>query len=137
MIIFYDKRTGEIYGTVNGRVHTQDQIDKLLIRPSEVDEKFIGKFIPLIEPIFEEIEVPIKEQRVVDQQSGRVETVIIGVEKRKIGRGCEFKGKHGILFTEIDAGRDSITRYKIRLNGNGEVDDFVLIEKVDKLNQKQ
>jgi len=42
MIVFYNNKTGRIYGTVAGRVHTQEEL-KTSVNPSGVDEKDISK----------------------------------------------------------------------------------------------
>jgi len=45
MILFYKKSDGVIFGTVNGRLHDPQEVEGMLIKPSNVEEDDIGKFI--------------------------------------------------------------------------------------------
>lgn len=41
MIIFYNKKTGTIIGTIDGRVHSKDQIDKMWVGDKKETERII------------------------------------------------------------------------------------------------
>ncbi len=43
MIVFYNKKTGQIYGTLNGYNHDDNQIENVLIKPSDVKKTDVGK----------------------------------------------------------------------------------------------
>lgn len=60
MIIFYNNKTGKIYGTVNGRVHTEEEL-KTSVQPQGVDQKDISK------KIFD-----LKETKKIEKQGFRV-----------------------------------------------------------------
>lgn len=89
MIFFYNKKTGEIFGSVMGRVHPQEVIDNVFIHPSDMYRKDIGKYIIPYKPIKKTITEQIKELRVVDQKTGKVEEVVIGSRKKEISDGLE------------------------------------------------
>ena len=44
MIIFYNNKTGRIYGSVSGRVHTEEELSTTVI-PSGVDSDEISRMV--------------------------------------------------------------------------------------------
>jgi len=44
MILFFDKKTGRIFGTINGRVHDEEQM-KMQISSNDVSDKDTGKYV--------------------------------------------------------------------------------------------
>jgi len=44
MILFYNKKTGNIFGTIDGRVHNEKQLNNYIVDKS-IEEKEIGKFV--------------------------------------------------------------------------------------------
>lgn len=44
MIIFYNKKTGDIFGTIDGRVHPESQLNMYAKREQETEEE-VGKYI--------------------------------------------------------------------------------------------
>jgi len=45
MIIFYQKSTGKIIGVINGRVHDKNTLEKVMIKPGNIPDNDIGKYI--------------------------------------------------------------------------------------------
>jgi len=73
MIIFYNKKTGDIIGIVDGRLHTDGVMENLLITPQGVDKKDIGKYIVPLE---------IKERELIP--TGYIADYIIDSENGKL-----------------------------------------------------
>src|SRR3990167_3826965 len=48
MIIFFNKKSGKIYGTVNGRIHTEEELNTS-VQPQGIDQKDIGKKVFTLE----------------------------------------------------------------------------------------
>ena len=63
MIIFYQKSTGKVIGTVDGRVHSKEVIDSSWIQPSNIDKKDIGKYVVPYKP---RIEIVKGKEKVVE-----------------------------------------------------------------------
>jgi len=76
MIIFYNKKTHEIIGTIEGRVHPEEHL-KVFIQPGNVPKEDIGRYIVPFEPDI--VEGKIKELKpavpfadlIYDFESGR------------------------------------------------------------------
>jgi hypothetical protein len=111
MIIFYNKNTGIILGTIEGRVHNDLHLkmwigDKTEIHRLVVQWKPTGKEIIHItnEPIFEEY---------IDEE-GFTETRQIGVKKKKT-KTKEFQPDHEQvdIFKELDKTPSSVYNYKV------------------------
>ena len=86
MIVFYNKKTGEIIGTVNGRYHDDHVLNNFSITTSGIDPKDVEKYVVPFKVSQEIVQEPIFEARVVDLKTMRVENAIIGfreVEKIK------------------------------------------------------
>ena len=45
MILFYNKINGEIIGTLEGRVHSTQEVKNAWIQPDNIDKKDIGKYV--------------------------------------------------------------------------------------------
>lgn len=52
MIIFYNKQTGDIYGMIEGRIHTEEEISTASISIAGVDDRDIGKYVVTFEPVY-------------------------------------------------------------------------------------
>jgi len=121
MIIFYNKKTGCVIGTVDGRVHDDHTLKHAFIKPSGVKKSDIGKYVVPFEPNIVEEEVPIKELRVVDKKTGRVAEVVIGKETKKVTKGLKPSGCIKHLITAFENGKDNIYRYKVQLDEKGKL----------------
>jgi hypothetical protein len=117
MIIFYNKKNGEIIGTIEGRVHTEDQL-KMFIQPSNVPKKDIGKYIIPFKVIYKEQEEPIFENRIVDTKTLKVDRVVVGKKKVKIGVGMEPDVLFKDLILDFEKGKKKIFDYKVDLKTN-------------------
>ena len=124
MIIFYNKKTGDIIATINGRMHDDHTLNNVEIRPKSVPPEDIGKYVAPLERVKEEVEVPITEMRVVDRKSMRVEKVVTG--KKKIERVKELRlgGGLGRQMRRFEAGKDRIRDFRFTLNKDGEPTGF-------------
>lgn len=115
MIIFYDKKTGQIVGTIDGRVHSDVQKKMWIGDPKEVDRKIIE-----FQPVNEREEI-IEEDAVVGYEIDNegFETPIIKRVKRKI-KACDFEPdckdmtQKNILI-DIDRRKKRIKDFKIDL----------------------
>lgn len=113
MIIFYSKDNGEIVGTVDGRVHTDDHLnmwigDRDKTERIIVEYKKIGEDIEVYyEPIFEEY---------IDEE-GFTEMREVGKKKKKrINAIFEPDHKQKDIFVLIDKNSSEIYKYRIDLS---------------------
>ncbi len=127
MIIFYNKKTGEIIGKINGRIHSQKEIDSAMIKPSGVDLKDIGKFIAPFVPIIKIVEEPITEMRITDPKTLKVENVVIGKHKVKKTFGFRSSGKHSKFIDQFEKKSTDVFKYKVKLNKDKTINTFVKI----------
>ena len=125
IIIFFNKKTNEIYGLVSGRVHSPEEEKNLLIKPVNVDKKDVGRFIAPYEQIFEIVEEPVTEFRLVDEKTKRVELVEVGKQKVKKAVGLKPEGKFASLVDSFEKDSSKVFDYKVKLDSKGEVEDFV------------
>lgn len=98
MIIFYRKSTGEVFGTVDGRIHPEDVRNGISIKPDDVPEDDIGKYEVAYEPVFEEVEDDKGKmvRRVKELQPAELKDEMLAVEKgeeRILGKRLEFDGR--------------------------------------------
>lgn len=113
MIIFYDKQTGDIVGTIDGRVHSQEHL-KMWIGDKATTDRMIIEF----EPVNERVEI-IEEPRYAEaiDEEGFAEVMEIGKVKRKV-KICDFepncKSKtQKDIFMDIDRRRKRISEFKV------------------------
>ncbi len=81
MILFYNKKTGNVFATVDGRVHDEKQM-KMIISDG-TPKKDIGKFVIGWEETKESKEVEIEKENFVKQKNGLYKKV---KTKKKIQR---------------------------------------------------
>ena len=129
MIIFYNKKTGEIFGTVDGRVHSKEEIRNSLIKPKSLDKEDVGKYVVPFKAKFRIEEQPVTEMRVVDKETMRVEEVVVGKKKVKVGAGMEPDVPFASLISNFENRKENIYDYKAKLNSGKELIGF---EKKDK-----
>lgn len=116
MIIFYILKTGEIVGTVDGRVHDKNEIKNLMVKPLKMKVSEIGKYVVPFKQKYRIEEVDIKEMRIVDKTTLRVEEVIVGRKKAKVPAGMVPDVDFADLILDFESGKKSIYNYKIVLN---------------------
>lgn len=113
MIIFYDKETGEVVGTIEGRKHSKDVLEKVWIG----DKKKIGRKIvewertgkEKIKEYTEKIQEPIGETI-----EGFPMFKEIIVKKRKKIKEYEPDCEQPSLLKKIEKGSEDIYSYKIK-----------------------
>ena len=125
MIIFFNKKTKAMVGTVEGRVHDEDVIKNSMIKPSNVKKEDIGKYVVPFETNYKIIEEPITEMRIVDKKTMRVENVVVGNKKVKIGAGMSPHVPFAKLILAFESGKESIYDYKAKLGKKGELIGFI------------
>jgi len=110
MILFYSKDTGEITGTIDGRVHSEDHL-KMWVGDKNKTDRLIVEFVR----VGEEIEVyyePIYEEFIDDE--GFTETREKGKKKKKrINAIFEPNHKQKDLFQLFDKNSSEVYKYKI------------------------
>lgn len=117
MIIFFNKKNGNIFGTVNGRVHDQHTKDNAMIKPSGIEEKNIGKFIVPYKQKYREETQDVTELRMTNKETGKVERVKTGTKKVKVPAGMEPDVPFANLIKDIEKGKKNIYNYRVKLNG--------------------
>lgn len=111
MILFYNIKTKDIFSVISGRVHPQDVIDKSWIQPSDIKKENIGKYVVPYISLVEEVTIPIKELRVVDKKTMKVEEVVIGTEKIKRNKELVPDVSFAKEILEIEVGK-ALSNYK-------------------------
>jgi len=125
MILFYNKRNGNIIGVVEGRVHPKEILEKVMMIPGHLKKSEVGKYIVPFKTKYKEIEEPITEMRITDKKTMRVEKVVVGKKKVKVGAGMKPDVPFANLISDFESGKKRIYDYKVKLE-KGEVVDFVL-----------
>ena len=125
MIVFFNKKTGEVYGTISGRVHSEDELTKMVIKPQNVPDEDVGKWVAPFKPVFKMVDEPITELRVVDKKTMRVEPFVIGKRKVKHGNGMIPHGKFATKIQEFEKNQSDVYKHHVKLDKNGEVEDFI------------
>lgn len=126
MIIFFNKKTGEIYGTVSGRVHSEDEIKNAMVKPVNVPIEDVGSYVAEFEPVVKSVLVPVTEYRMVDLKTKKVELFDTGNKKKvKVGDGMKAVGRHAAKVESFEKDTSEIYKHKIKLDKNGNVSEFV------------
>jgi len=121
MIIFYNKKTGDVIGTVEGRVHDDDTVNNAFVCPSNMDTKDIGKYIVPFKEKTKMVEENIEELRVTNKKTGKVEKVVIGKKMVKKSAGLMPDGVFADHILKFEDGTDSVYKYKLILDGSGAI----------------
>lgn len=124
MIILFSKITGEIFGTVDGRVHDQAQIDSAMIKPDNVPVDEVGKYIVSYKPLTK-VEKRMQYKQVLNPDTLEVEQVEAGEVEVEVGAGLELDDQFKELFEKVESGQVAIQRYQMIVNDKGEVQDIV------------
>jgi|TARA_Y100000034_G_scaffold52172_1_gene64096 hypothetical protein len=120
MIIFYQKSTGRILGTVEGRVHSEKDIKSAWIQPSNVDKKDIVKYVVPYKPVKHMVKQPVIEWRMVDEKTKRVRQVLVGHKKVEKTKELAPDGVFAKAITEAEQGKKKLLKRKVitDLQGN-------------------
>lgn len=102
MIVFYSRDTGEIIGTIEGRVHTAGQLNMWIGEKQEVDRLVLDW-----EPVRKESRT-IKENVLDDNNN-----VIGTVDKQVLVSIYEPKSEQKELIMDIDKQQKNIMDYKV------------------------
>ena len=79
MIIFYQKSTGKVIGTIEGRVHPIDVIKTSWIQPSNIDKNDIVKYVVPYKPRWEKRDC---EKKIVEMlPDGALAKLVLDHEK--------------------------------------------------------
>lgn len=124
MIIFYNKKTKKIIGTVDGRVHSEHTLKHSMIKTSAMKNEDVGKYVIPFEKNFVMREVEIKELRVVDK-ARRVKEVVVGKKKKKIVEGLKLDKPFAKVIHDYENRKVKMTDYKVKLDKQGEVIDLI------------
>ena len=117
MIIFYKKKTGEIFGVVGGRIHSKDEMEKIFILGSNMKKKDVGKYVVPFKTKYRIEEQPVTEMR-VNKKTMKVETVVVGKKKVKVGVGMIPNVSFANLILDFESGKKNIYDYKIKIKNN-------------------
>lgn len=113
MIIFYNKKTCKVLGVIEGRVHKNPK--RFFMESTSILTEDIGKYVVPFKVKYRIEEQPRKEMRVVDKKTMRVEEVIVGKKKVKVGEGMEPDVPFAKLISDFESGKKNIYDYKIKL----------------------
>lgn len=113
MIIFYSKETGEIEGTVDGRMHGEDQL-KMWIGDKDKTDRLIVEFIKTGENI-EIYYEPILEEY-VDKEGFTVTREVGKKKKKRITSIFEPNHKQKDLFNIFDKKSSEVYKYRVDLD---------------------
>ncbi len=116
MIIFYNKKTGDIIGTIDGRVHDEHTLKHGFISVSNIPTEDIIKYVVPFKPNEVEVEENIEELRVVDKNTGMVEKVITGTRKVKQVHGLIPDVPFKDLVYDLENRKKHITDYKVDIS---------------------
>ena len=121
MIIFFHRKTGQIFGTIEGRVHADDVLKNAFIKPSKIKKENIEKYVIPYERDLVEKEIPITELRLTDKKTGKVEKVVVGKKKEMVSQGLKPVGPLKDLIVDFENGKKRIYDYKVKLDNNGKL----------------
>ena len=126
MIIFFNKKTGDIYGTVSGRVHSEDEIKNAMVKPVNVPIEDVGSYVAEFEPVIKSVLVPVTEYRMVDLKTKKVELFETGDKKKiKVGNGMRAVGKHAEKIELFEKDASEIYKHKVKIDKDGNLEEFV------------
>jgi len=127
MIVFYDKRDGRVFSVIEGRVHSEQQLN-IKVSSSEIPENQVGKYVVPFEPnVVEEI-VEVKELRVVDDKTKRVSEVVVGEKKEMVARGMKpaLDNTLSSLILDFENHTKDIYKYRVTVNKDRTVGGFIV-----------
>lgn len=110
MIIFFNKKTGNIFGTIDGIVHSTQQRSGL-IKPSGVNEDEIGSYVVSYKPVTKKVIRPITKM-VVDPSTLEVKTIKAGEKEVDEPNGFVMTDPLKEFFTKVSDGVESLYNYR-------------------------
>jgi len=122
MIIFYNKKTRDIFGVVDGRVF--DDSEKQMIHPQDMDKSLIGKYVVPYKQKLIEIEVPIEKWFIKNKKTLEVEKRVVGNKKETVSDGMIPNVNFADLITDFEYGRKNIYDYRVILDNKKTVIGF-------------
>lgn len=127
MILFYDKRDGQIFGTVDGRVHDPEFAKVAMMGSSNIPPEFVGKFVVPTKPVIEEIEEPVIEKFANPDKGFKIEERIIGTKKIKKTKELTFDVLFADKIHKHEDPRDplKLINCKVRLDKKGNIVDLI------------
>jgi len=111
MIIFYEKKSGKIVGTIDGRIHSPEHL-KMWIGDKKETARLVIQWKPTGKETVKIIEEPIYKEYVDDD--GFTETHQVGTKKRK-EKIVEFEPdcSQKKLIAEIEKNSSKLYNYKV------------------------
>lgn len=127
MIIFYDKRDGQIFGTVDGRVHDDKFLQSAMMTNSNIPDNQIGKYIVPTKAIAVEEEVPVIEQYADPRDNYKIHQKVVGTKKVKKVKELVFDVPFRSLLSKYEDPTDplQLINCKVVLDKKDEVSDIV------------
>lgn len=111
MIVFYNNKTGVIYGTLEGIVHNEAQ-KKMMIKPGEgIADEDVSKYIVSYKQNYTEKEEPIYKN-FLDPATMEVIKKIVGYRKVKVPSGLEINDPLWAMFDQVFLKKESIYSFK-------------------------
>lgn len=125
MIVCYDNKSGQIYGMVDGRVHDQDQIDRAMIRPTNVPVEQVSKYVVSFKKL-----TRVEKQDILEDQVDRatfkvIRDVKVGEREVVVPAGMEMDDEFKEFFTGVENGTLKLYDYEFKLDTNGKITDIV------------
>lgn len=115
MIIFYNKLTGEIYGSIEGRVHDENTLNKALIKPSNVDAADVGKYVVSYKLKTKKIKRDVTKN-VVNPKTLEIKAIKVGEEDAVVGAGLEMNDPLKDVLSGVETKRLNISSKRFVVN---------------------
>lgn len=124
MIIFYNNKTGDILGKIDGRVHDDHTINNVTMHYSNILDKDISKYlVPFKDNLVEE-EEPIMELQVM-AGTNKVKNVQVGTQKVMKAHGMVPDVPFSDLIYKFEKHQENIFSHKVVTDKDGQVKDIV------------
>ena len=122
MIIFYDKKTREIFSVIEGRHH--DKPEEAFVSVTGKEKEDIGKYIVPFKIVYKMVEEPVIKYRLINPKTKEVEPYQDGVKMVKAYGGTEPDVPFASLIISFEKAEEDIYKYKIVLSKVGKVTGF-------------
>lgn len=121
MIIFYNNKTGEFLGTIDGRVHDERQLNSTVTIPN-IPAEDVSKYIVKYKQVYGEKEQPVFKN-FLNQETMEVVAKKVGTKKVKFPAGLEIDDALGELFSAVEAGKLNLYKHKFTIE-DGKITGF-------------